>query len=43
MSNLDIRILADKFQEAKEAKKYELALTACKIAVTIENILSYRP
>ena len=39
---MDIKILAEKYREAREAKKYDLAISACNVAINIDRILSYK-
>lgn len=40
--NLDIRLLADKYREAREKKKFDLAITTCNIAINVDRVLSYK-
>jgi len=42
MQNLDVKLIGEKYKEAREAKKYELAIKSCTIALNVEKYSSYK-
>jgi hypothetical protein len=42
MDNMDVKMIGDKYKEAKDLRKYELAIKSCVIAQSLEKYLSYR-